>query len=110
MLPSALTLHCWLGCPVQSQITTGVPSAVPRPDASRHLLPYTTSCLPERAHDWLVWPLQFDSCSWVPLPLPPLGTSRQRPDWLPMTATPLPAPPGGPALGGPTVGGRRDRR
>jgi hypothetical protein len=43
--PLALTFHCWLACPLQSQMMTAVPLAVPCPLASRHLLPYTISCL-----------------------------------------------------------------
>ena len=47
MVPLALTFHCWLVWPLQSQMITAVPLAVPRPVASRHLLPYTCSCLLE---------------------------------------------------------------
>jgi hypothetical protein len=44
MVPLALTFHCWLDCPLQSQMMIAVPLVVPRPLASRHLLPYTVSC------------------------------------------------------------------
>ena len=36
----------WLFWPLQSQMMTGVPLVVPRPLASRHLSPWTVSCLP----------------------------------------------------------------
>jgi hypothetical protein len=39
MVPSVFTFHCWLVWPLQSQMTAAVPLAVPRPYASRHLLP-----------------------------------------------------------------------
>src|SRR4051812_27153816 len=43
-LPGQLRrLHCWLAWPLQSQMMTAVPLVVPRPLASRHLLPYTIS-------------------------------------------------------------------
>ncbi len=47
MVPLALTFHCWLVWPLQSQMMTAVPLVVPRPYASRHLLPYTVSWLPD---------------------------------------------------------------
>ena len=53
MVPLELTFHCWFGCPLQLQMITAVPLLVPLPLASRHMLPYTCSCLPEvYVHDW----------------------------------------------------------
>jgi hypothetical protein len=47
MEPLALTFHCWLSPPWQSQMMTWVPLLVPAPLASRHLVPpYTVNCLP----------------------------------------------------------------
>src|SRR5688572_10412520 len=81
MLPLALTFHCWFVCPLQSQMITWVPLVVPRLDASRHLLPYTCSALPDvYVHRWFAWPLQSHSCTWVPLVVVEFGTSIQRPD------------------------------
>jgi hypothetical protein len=37
-VPSESTVHCWLAAPVQSLMSTPVPSAVPAPMVSRHLL------------------------------------------------------------------------
>jgi hypothetical protein len=37
MVSLALTFHCWFAWPLQSQMITWVPFAVPWPDASRHL-------------------------------------------------------------------------
>jgi len=39
MVPLALTFHCWLAWPLQSQMMTLVPLPAPWPLASRHLLP-----------------------------------------------------------------------
>src|SRR5690349_1832623 len=84
MLPLALTFHCWFAWPLQSQITRRVPLVVPCPLASRHLLPYTVSCLPEvYVHRWLPAPLQSHSCTWVPLAVLEFGTSTHRPDCVP---------------------------
>jgi hypothetical protein len=47
MVPLALRFHCWLVWPLQSQMMTVVPLVVPLAFASRHLLPYTCSCLLE---------------------------------------------------------------
>ena len=44
-VPSALIRHCWLVPPLQVQICTRVPAAVACPGTSRHLLPYTVSCV-----------------------------------------------------------------
>ena len=81
MVPLALTFHCWLVWPLQSQMITAVPLVVPWPLASRHLLPYTCSCLLDvNVQDWSARPVQSHSCTWVPLVVLALGTSRQRPD------------------------------
>jgi hypothetical protein len=53
MVPSELTFHCWLFCPLQSQTITVVPLVVPRPLASRHL-PSTCSWFVDvNVTDWL---------------------------------------------------------
>src|SRR5262245_21085472 len=68
---------------------TAVPFVVPAWLASRHLLPYTTSCL--RAVYTQVWfapPVQSHSCVRVPLVSVLLLTSRQRLDCAPTTAAP----------------------
>src|SRR4051794_32842874 len=92
-----------------------VPLVVPRPEASRHLLPYTCSCLPDvYVHRWLVPPLQSHKAVCVPLVVEALGTSRHRPDWVPTTVTFCRgvlvggALVGGPPVGGPLVGGPLD--
>ncbi len=71
-----------------------VPLLVAAPLASRHLLPYTRSCLLDvYVHCWLVWPWQSYSCTRVPLVCVALGTSMHRPDCTP---TIVPEPPGVP--------------
>src|SRR3954451_15907042 len=81
IVPLALTFHCWLVWPLQSQMITAVPLVVPRLLASRHLLPYTVSCLLAVAvKRWLVCPLQSHNCTWVPLVVLLPGTSAHRPD------------------------------
>src|SRR4051812_32124846 len=91
IVPLALTFHCWFVCPLQSQMITWVPLVVPRPEASRHLLPYTCRALPDvYVKRWLVWPLQSHSCTCVPLVVLEFGTSRQRPDCTPTTCDPVP--------------------
>src|SRR4051812_30685647 len=68
---------------------TGVPFVVPALLASRHLLPYTTSCLRAVAIQvWLAPPVQSHSWVCVPLVMVLLLTSTQRPDCAPTTATP----------------------
>src|SRR5689334_5955694 len=65
---------------------TDVPSAVPAPLASTHLLPYTINCLLDvYVNRWLVPPLQSHSCNWVPLLVLEFGTSRHRPEPTPRT-------------------------
>jgi hypothetical protein len=67
-VPFALTFHCWLDWPLQSQTMTAVPGVTPRPYASRHLPPESVSCRPAVAvQDWLAWPFQSHSCTSVPL-------------------------------------------
>src|SRR5260221_3119911 len=69
---------------------TAVPLVVPLWLASRHLLPYTTSCL--RAvytHVWFTPPLQSHSWACVPLMMVLLFTSTHRPDCVPISAKPL---------------------
>src|SRR4051812_9367242 len=81
---------------------TVVPALVPPPNASRHLLPYTCSCLLEvYVHVWPEVAPQSDNCTWVPLFWDESGTSMHRPDWLP-TSRPSPLP------GGAVVGGELD--
>src|SRR6185312_846736 len=71
IVPLALRFHCWLVCPLQSQMIAAVPLLVPWPLASRHLLPYTCSCLlevyvqrcddpPEQSYSWVCVPLVVD--------------------------------------------------
>src|SRR3954454_8330189 len=73
---------------------TGVPLLVPCPEASRHMLPYTCSCLLEvLVHAWLAWPLQSHSWTRVPPVWLELGTSTHRPDWAPRIRLPCPPPP-----------------
>src|SRR4051794_11682893 len=91
MVPPALRSHCWLDWPLQSQMTTGVPLVVPRPDASRHLPPYPVSCLPVvQVQDWLAAPEQSYNCTWTPLVVDEPGTSTQRPDWPPTMGVGVP--------------------
>src|ERR1043166_9735922 len=69
---------------------TAVPLVVPALLASRHLLPYTTSCL--RAvytHVWFAPPVQSHSCICVPLVRLLLLTSTHRPDCAPTISSPL---------------------
>src|SRR4051812_20135146 len=82
--------HCWFAWPLQSQMMTAVPLVVPALLASRHLLPYTTSC--RRAvytQVWLAPALQSHSCAWVPLRIVLLFTSTHRPDCAPTSSSPL---------------------
>lgn len=53
-------LHCWLGPPLQVQISRRVPLAVPRPVASRHLPEGVLTTVPSgrRLHCWAPVPLQ----------------------------------------------------
>src|SRR5689334_22956356 len=88
MVPLELTFHCWFSWPLQSQMMTAVPSLVPRLAASRHLLPYTISCLVDvYVHRWLAPPQQSYNCTWVPLVVLWPGTSMHRPDAPPMIST-----------------------
>src|SRR3954452_3831310 len=65
-----------------------VPLAVPRPEASRHLLPYTCNCLADvYVHRWLVCPWQSHSWACVPFVVDAFGMSTQRPDWPPPIVT-----------------------
>src|SRR5687767_573606 len=83
-VPLALRFHCWLVPPWQSQMVTWVPLLVPAPLASRHLLPYTWSCLPEvYVQRCMAPPQQSHNCTWMPLVVLPSGTSIHRPDWPP---------------------------
>src|SRR4051812_33020165 len=69
-------------------MTTAVPLVVPRPLASRHLLPYTCSCPPEvEVKRWLVPPWQSHSCGCVPFAVLEPGTSMQRPEPVPTIVT-----------------------
>src|SRR5690606_8965362 len=100
MLPSAFRVHLWLFWPLQSQMITAVPSAVPAPFTSRHLPPYTRSS-PElvAVHCWLVPPWQSQMCTWAPLDWEAPSTSRHRFDPTPLRA-PVSSPgdwPPGPA-------------
>src|SRR3954449_6726364 len=88
MLPLLLRFHCWLVCPLQSQMMTAVPLVVPRPLASRHLPPNTVSCLlAVYVHRCPDPPWQSKSCSCVPLVVLAFGTSRHRPDCWPTSST-----------------------
>src|SRR5689334_12186878 len=60
---------------------TPVPFAVPAPDTSRQLLPYTRSSpAAVRIHCWLAWPWQSQMIVRVPGAVPAPLTSRQRPE------------------------------
>src|SRR3954454_18639403 len=73
---------------------TGVPALVLADCASRHLLPYTVSCLLEvDVQSWLLPPQQSYNCTWVPLVVDAFGTSAHRPDCPPPISFPLPPPP-----------------
>src|SRR5436190_8958083 len=70
-----------------------VPLLVPRPFASRHLLPYTCNCLPDvYVHRCPAPPAQSHNCTCVPLDCVAFGTSTHRPDAPPTISCP---PPGG---------------
>src|SRR3954447_10927285 len=93
MVPLELTFHCWFVWPLQSQMMTVVPFVVPLPLASRHLFPYTWSCLPDvYVQDWLALLLQSQICTCVPFVVELFGTSTQRLDWLPTRCWPVPGP------------------
>ncbi len=65
---------------VAVQMSTALPSAVPPPFTSRHLLPYTRSSFElVVVQRWLVWPLQSQICTSAPLAVDAPLTSRQRP-------------------------------
>src|SRR6185437_5857243 len=77
--PFALTFHCWLAPPLQSQICTFAPGLVLPPLTSRHLLPYTVSILAGvDVHDWLRPPLQSQISTCAPFAVDAPVTSRQR--------------------------------
>src|SRR3954466_13092470 len=94
IVPFEFTFHCWLVWPLQSQMMTAVPLVVPLPFASRHLLPYTVSCLLEvDVQSWLLPPQQSYNCTWVPLVVEAFGTSTHRPGCPPTISLPLLPPP-----------------
>src|SRR3954451_17836515 len=87
MVPSVFRRHFWLFWPLQSQMITAAPSAVPAPLTSRHLPPYTRSSpVPVEVHRWLGCPLQSQICACAPLACEAPLTSRQRPDPTPFSA------------------------
>src|SRR3954470_11949672 len=71
----------WLAWPLQVQICTLVPLAVPLPETSRHLLAPMAVMLPSvlRRHFWLFWPLQSQMSTVVPSAVPAPLTSRHLP-------------------------------
>src|SRR5690606_21250236 len=71
-------VHFWLAAPVQVQICTRVPLAVPAPWTSRHLFAPTAVMLPSAfsVHFWLSWPLQSQMMTAVPSAVPAPLTSR----------------------------------
>src|SRR5205814_624334 len=72
---------------------TAVPLLVPRPFASRHLLPYTCNCLPDvYVQRCPAPPAQSHNCTCVPFDCVAFGTSTHRPDAPPTISCP---PPGG---------------
>src|SRR3954470_1587694 len=93
MVPLALTVHCWLVWPLQSQISTFVPGAVWLLYASRHL-PSTCSWLPLRVHRWLAPPLQSQMTGRVPLVVLLFGSSRHRFEPTPRIVVVVAPPPG----------------
>src|SRR6185437_2707952 len=92
--PFALTFHCWLAPPLQSQIWTFAPGLVLPPLTSRHLLPYTVSVLAGvDVHDWLRPPLQSQISTGAPLAVDWPVTSRQRLEPTPRMFDVLPPMP-----------------
>ncbi|CAM5280292.1 hypothetical protein SCANM63S_09911 [Streptomyces canarius] len=65
-------VHFWPARPSQVHRTSGVPSAVPAPAASRHRPAWTLRIDPSwpRVHFWLFWPLQGQVMTRVPLAVP----------------------------------------
>lgn len=62
-------LHFWLAAPVQSQMVTVLPLAVPLPATSRHR-PEPTPVMVQSVLSrqcWLVWPLQSQMIAELPL-------------------------------------------
>src|SRR4051812_40549895 len=93
-VPFELRFHCWLVCPLQSQMMTGVPLAVPWPEGSRLLLRYTFNCLlGGDVQSWLGPLVQSSSWTWVPLAVEASGPPAPRPGCPPTFSLPLPPPP-----------------
>jgi hypothetical protein len=73
-----LRLHRWFEPPLHAHRTTGVPFAVPLPDASRHRPETSLVTVPFAftVHFWFVPPLQSHRTTRVPLAVPLSYASR----------------------------------
>src|SRR6266540_4319021 len=84
IVPLVFSFHFWLALPVQVQMTSFVPLAVPPPEASRHLVtpPMVTrsSLAAVDVQARFAPPVHVQITTCVPLALPPPLTDRHLPD------------------------------
>src|SRR3569833_989134 len=85
-------VHLWLAPPLQSQISSWVPLALPEPGTSRQRPDWTLFRVPSDCgvHCWLVPPLQSHRSMSVPLAVPWPVTSTHLPADPPSRSWPLP--------------------